>query len=331
MRIGSFRKFSSQGWICSRSAFYSLQSSGRQAQRINTAAKDLSTISYFSVADIAFGGIELIISNRPCVCFHSVPLVDFTYGGIELSSIGHHNLTVSTGSGITNYNKVSRNMILLTNVCCKSSSSLNRVELFGSGQFITDDSYMTTYKGANERKCVTDLKTNAEKFVSSPTPVSSYQEHLDQSRLSSAKADTLEAYLVEIKDDASIDSYYSYCDAVSRRECHDVADTVCADVQETFTRQQCTSSSSGSFPKFLTYLLQCKGILAGISLNPERSRDPIDVVKIRIVSQASSATIPSNLNERKCSDQQVPRTTYTILSSSSRGNARSSTTGNVKV
>ena len=161
---------------------------------------------------------------------------------------------------------------------------------------------------------MTDLKTNTEKFVSSTTPVSSYQEHLDQSRLSSAKADTLEAFLVAIKDDASIDSYYSYCDAVSRRECHDVADTVCADVQEIVYRQKCTSPSSGSFPKFLTNLLQYQGILAGISLNPERSRDPIDAVKIRIVSQASSATIPSNLNERKCSDQQVPRTTYTIPS-----------------
>ena len=189
-----------------------------------------------------------------------------------------------------------------------------QVELFGSGQFIPDDSYPSTYKGANERKCVTDLKTNTEKFVSSTTPVSSYQEHLDQSRLSSAKADTLEAFLFAIKDDASIDSYYSYCDAVSRRECHDVADTVCADVQEIVYRQKCTSPSSGSFPKFLTNLLQYQGILAGISLNPERSRDPIDVVKIRIVSQASSATISSNLNERKCSDQQVPRTTYTIPS-----------------
>ena len=216
-------------------------------------------------------------------------------------------------------------MILLTNVCCKSSSSLNRVELFGSGQFIPDDSYPSTYKGANERMCVTDPKTNTEKFVSSPTPVSSYQEHLDQSRLSSAKADTLEVFLVAIKDDASIDSYCSYCDAVSRRECHDVAVTVCADVQERkcqvyrepvheiVSRQQCSSPSSGLFPKFLTNMLRCQGDQAGVSLNPERPRDLFDDIKIRIVSQASSATIPSkwrNVNERKCSDQQMPRTTY---------------------
>ena len=186
-----------------------------------------------------------------------------------------------------------------------------------------DDSCLSTYKGSNERKCVTDPKTNTDKLVSSPTPVSSYQEHLDQSRLSSAKADTLEAFLVANKDDTSIDSYYSYCDAVSRRECHDVADTVCADVQERkcqvyrepvheiVSRQQCSSPRTGLFPKFLTNVLRCQGDQA-VSINPERPRDLFVDIKIRIVSQASSATIPSNLNERKCSDQQVPRTTYTI-------------------
>ena len=121
--------------------------------------------------------------------------------------------------------------------------------MFGSGQFIPDDSYPSTYKGPNERKCVTDAKTNTEKFVSSPTPVSSCQEHLDQSRLSYVMADTYEAFLVSIKDATSINGYF---DAVSRRECHDVADTVCADVQErkcqisqrpvqeTVSRQQCS-------------------------------------------------------------------------------------------
>ena len=233
------------------------------------------------------------------------------------------NTTATDLSNTIIHSKVSRNMILLIIIC--AMFSLNRVELFRSEHFIRDDSCLSTYKGANERKCVTDLKTNTEKFVSSPTPVSSYQEHLDQSRLSSTKADTLEAFLVAIKDDAPIDSYYSYCDAVSRRECHDVADTVCADVQErkcqisqksvqeSVSRQECSSPSSGLLPKFLTNMLRCQGYLAGVSLNPERPRDPCDNVKIGIVSQASSATIPGkwpNVNERKCSHQQVPVNTY---------------------
>ena len=52
-----------------------------------------------------------------------------------------------------------------------------------------------------------------------------------------------------------------------------------------------------------------------MSLNPERPRDPFDDVKIRIVSQASSATIPSkwcNINERKCSDQQCQDVADTV-------------------
>jgi len=203
--------------------------------------------------------------------------------------------------------------------------SLNHVESFCCGHSNPDDSCLSTYKGANERKCVTDPKTNTDKLVSSPTPVSSCQEHLDQSRLSSVMADTYEAFLVSNKDATSINGY---CDAVSRRECHDVADTVCADVQERkcqvyrepvheiVSRQQCSSPSSGLFPKFLTNVLRCQGDQAGVSINPERPRDLFVDIKIRIVSQASSATIPSkwrNVNERKCSDQQMPRTTYATV------------------
>ena len=188
-------------------------------------------------------------------------------------------------------------MILLTIFC--GMFSLNQVELFGCGLYNLDDSCLSSCKGGSERKCVTDPYSNTDKFESPPTTVSSCQDHLDQSRLSSVKANTFEAFLVAIKDVASIVSYYSYCDAVSRKEYHDVADTVCADtqewncqisqnhVQEIVSHQQCSSQSSGLFPTFLTNLLRCQGNLAGMSLNPERSRDPCDVVKIRDVSRQS--------------------------------------------
>ena len=263
-----------------KSAFYSLESFGRGAQRINTAAKDLSTT--------------------------------------------------------TSHDKVSHNLILLTIFC--GMISLNQVGLFGSGHSIPDDSSLSTCEGTNERKCVTDPKSNT-KFVLSPIPVFSCQEHLDLSRLSSIKADTsginpkaflvatkdaalingfchkqrhtnhnkiyddiLKAFLVASKDTASIDSY---CDTVSRKECHDVADTVCADVQErmcqvkpvqeTVSRQQCSSPSSGLLPKSLTNMLRCQGYLAGVSLNPERPRDPFDDVKIRIVSRPAPPQSPASV------------------------------------
>ena len=109
--------------------------------------------------------------------------------------------------------KVSLKMTLLTVVC--RMSSLNQVEMFGSGQSIPDDLCLSTNKGANERKCVTDQKTNTDKFVSTPIPGFSCQEHLDLSRLSSTKADTSEigpqAFLVVIKDVAYITSIDTFC------------------------------------------------------------------------------------------------------------------------
>ena len=84
-------------------------------------------------------------------------------------------------------------MILLTFVCCKSS--LNQVELFGSGHFIQDDSSPSKSKGANERNCVTNSKPIHDKFVSTPTSVSSYQEHHDVPRESFTKADSSELSL----------------------------------------------------------------------------------------------------------------------------------------
>ena len=116
------------------SAFSSLQSSRCRAQRVNTAAKDLSTT--------------------------------------------------------INHNKVSHIMIFLINVCCMNS--LNQVELIGSGHFIQDDSRLSMYKGANERKCVTTPNTITTKFVSTLTPVLSCQEQRDVSRQSFSKADSSE-------------------------------------------------------------------------------------------------------------------------------------------
>ena len=84
-------------------------------------------------------------------------------------------------------------MILLTIVCCKSS--LNQVELFGSGHFIQDDSSPSKSKGVNERNCVTNSKPIHDKFVSTPTSVSSYQEHHDVPRESFTKADSSELSL----------------------------------------------------------------------------------------------------------------------------------------
>ena len=54
---------------------------------------------------------------------------------------------------------------------------------------------------------------------------------------------------------------------------------------------------------FKINLLRCQGVLAEISLDPERSDDPLDIVKTRLVSKARTATIPSkcrDVNERKC-------------------------------
>ena len=73
-------------------------------------------------------------------------------------------------------------------------------------------------------------------------------------------------------------------------------------VQETVSRQQC-SLSSGLLLMFKINLLRCQGVLAEISLDPERSDDPLDIVKTRLVSKARTATIPSkcrDVNERKC-------------------------------
>ena len=120
-----------------RSAFFSLKSFGRGAQRTQTAAKDLSTI--------------------------------------------------------TNYNKVSHDMILLTYV--SRMHSLNQVEQFGSGHFISDDSSLSASKGLNERKYVTFPKSNTDKFVSTPTTVISCKEDHDVSRQISNKADSFELSL----------------------------------------------------------------------------------------------------------------------------------------
>ena len=103
-----------------------------------------------------------------------------------------------------------------------------------------------------------------------------------------------------------------------------VSDTLCADVQErkcqtsqkpvqeTFSRQQSSSTSSGQYLTFLSNLLRCQGDLAKTSLSQEISRDPFDDVKTRVVSQTVSP-IPSkwgSVNERKCSDKRVPRASY---------------------
>ena len=102
-----------------------------------------------------------------------------------------------------------------------------------------------------------------------------------------------------------------------------VSDTLCADVQErkcqtsqkpvqeTVSCQQCSSTSSGQYFKFLSNLLRCQGDLAKTSLSQEISRDPFGDIKTRVVSQTVSP-IPSkwrSVNERKCSDQ-VPRASY---------------------
>ena len=124
-------------------------------------------------------------------------------------------------------------------------------------------------------------------------------------------------------------------DTVSWRECHDFADTVCADIQdqkcpvsqkpaqESVSRQECSSQSTGPFLKFPVNLFRCQGDLAEMSLNSEKSRDPFDAVKIRVLTQASSATISSmclDVNERKCMTKapwecdipkQVPVTNFT--------------------
>ena len=124
-------------------------------------------------------------------------------------------------------------------------------------------------------------------------------------------------------------------DTVSRRESHDFADTVCADIQdqkcpvsqkpaqESVSRQECSSQSTGPFLKFPVNLFRCQGDLAEMSLNSEKSRDPFDAVKIRVLTQASSATISSmclDVNERKCMTKapwecdipkQVPVTNFT--------------------
>ena len=199
-----------------------------------------------------------------------------------------HTAAKELSNNIIHY-KVSHNLILLIVIC--AMSSLNQVEMFGSGQSIPDDSSLSTCEGTNERKCVTDPKSNTVKFASSPIPVFSCQEHRDLSRLSSTKADTFEAILVAIKDAVSIDRY---CDAISRMECHVRADDrerKCSvsqtPVQEIVSHQQRSSQSSGLFPTFLTNLLRCQGNLTGISLNPERSTDPCNVVKIRDVSRQS--------------------------------------------
>ena len=105
-------------------------------------------------------------------------------------------------------------------------------------------------------------------------------------------------------------------DAVSRRECYDVANTVCANiqeqecsvsqkpVQETVSRQRCSSFKSGLFSIYLNNLLRCQGDLTQMSLCHKRSRErPDDLVSP--LSQAS-CVIPKchDVNERKCSDQQ---------------------------
>jgi len=79
-------------------------------------------------------------------------------------------------------------MILLTIFC--RMSSYNQVDKFGSGLFIQDDSSLSTFKGLNERKCVTIPKSNSSKFVSTPTAlVFSCKENHDVSRQMSNKAD----------------------------------------------------------------------------------------------------------------------------------------------
>ena len=114
-----------------------------------------------------------------------------------------------------------------------------------------------------------------------------------------------------------------------------VTNTICANVQErmyqtspkpvqeTVSRQQC-SYSSGQSLMLIINLLRSQGDLVGLSLNPERSRNPVDVVKNRVVSEASSATIPCKflvVNERKCVTKamnecdvpkEVPRTIFSF-------------------
>ena len=105
-------------------------------------------------------------------------------------------------------------------------------------------------------------------------------------------------------------------DTISRRQCHDFADIVCADiqeqkcpisqkpVQETVSHQQCSSQSSGPFLTFITNLLRCQGDLTKMTLSHEMLREPPDD-HVSPLSQASSV-IPKcrSANERKCSDQQ---------------------------
>ena len=104
-------------------------------------------------------------------------------------------------------------------------------------------------------------------------------------------------------------------DTIPRRDCYDTADSVCANihelcrvsqkpVQETVSRQECSSQSSGPSLIFLTNLFRCQGYLAKMSLSHERPREPPDDL-VSLLSQASSV-IPKcrSANERKCSDQQ---------------------------
>ena len=115
-------------------------------------------------------------------------------------------------------------------------------------------------------------------------------------------------------------------DTIPKRECYDIADSVCANiheqkcrcrvsqkpVQETVSRQECSSQSSGPFLIFLTNLLRCQEYLAKISLSHERPREPPDDL-VSLLSKAS-AVIPKcrSVNERKCSDQ-MPRATYDTI------------------
>ena len=97
-------------------------------------------------------------------------------------------------------------------------------------------------------------------------------------------------------------------DTISRRQCHDFADIVCADVQEqkcpisqkpvqeTVSHQQCSSQSSGPFLTFITNLLRCQGDLTKMTLSHEMPRESHLMTSClrcpRPIPSYSSAAVP---------------------------------------
>ena len=128
------------------------------------------------------------------------------------SGRGAHRVDIAAKdlSNINIHTKVSLFTIFLTIACCMFP--LNQVELFGSGHFIQDDSSSSTFKGANERTCVTNQMTASNWFLQSPTSVFIFPEHHDVSRQSSAKVLfselSLKALIIANRSVASIDDFF---------------------------------------------------------------------------------------------------------------------------